>query len=181
MRIAHVAAYERGAPPVEEMHRLRLRMEKELAHERPGRYDLKLGRGGLADIEFAVQYVQMRAGMDTRVRTTETLVALERLRSLGLLRPTVAAVLEEGYRFLRRLEQRTRIVHGTSVSLLDEQAEGLLPLARRMGIRSAPRLDPAHELIARYRDVTEGVRRAYLEVVGADSSTDRDSVAGPTR
>jgi [glutamine synthetase] adenylyltransferase / [glutamine synthetase]-adenylyl-L-tyrosine phosphorylase len=166
IRIAYAAAYERGAPPAEEIHRLRMRMQKELANERSGRYDPKLGRGGLLDIEFAVQYVQMQAGRDPRVRTTETRVALDRLRSLGLLSQGIAAVFEEGYRFLRTLEQRTRIVHGSAVSLLDEQAEGLLPLARRMGIRSAPRQDPAHELIARYRDVTSAVRKAYCEVIG---------------
>ncbi len=167
LRVAHVAAYERGAPSSEDLRRVRRRMEKELAGERAGRFDLKLGHGGIADIEFAVQFLQMRHGTDPRVRTTETGVAIEVLRSLGHLDASVATVLEDGYRFLRRLEQRIRIVHDVSSSLLDEQATGLLPLARRMGIRSAPRIDPAQELIARYRQVTDAVRGAYLEVVGA--------------
>jgi glutamate-ammonia-ligase adenylyltransferase len=166
IRVAHVAAYERGAPPPEELHRLRMRLQRELARERPGRYDLKLGHGGLADIEFAVQYLQMQHGRDPRVRTTETPVALDLLRQLDILRPGVHAIFQEGYRFLRRLEQRIRIVHGSAVSLLDENAEGLMPLARRMGIRSTPRSDPMRELIARYLDVTKAVRRAYLEVIG---------------
>jgi glutamate-ammonia-ligase adenylyltransferase len=170
IRIAHVAAYERGAPPAEELHRLRMRLERELARERPGRYDLKLGRGGLADIEFGVQYLQMRNGFDTRVRTAETSVALEVLRKLDVLGPGVHAIFQEGYRFLRRLEQRIRIVHGTSACLLDENAEGLVPLARRMGIRSTPRSDPSRELIARYRDVTDAVRRAYLEVIAVEDA-----------
>src|SRR5262249_28659174 len=71
-KVAHVAAYERGAPAAAEMHRLRMRMQHELTAERPGRHDLKLGHGGLADIEFAVQYLQMVHGRDVRVRTTET-------------------------------------------------------------------------------------------------------------
>lgn len=171
MRVAHVAAYERGAPPAQEIHRLRLRMEKELARERPGRFDLKLGRGGVADIEFAVQYLQMLHGADIRVRTTETRTAIERLRELGYLDASVAKVFDEGYRFLRRLEQRIRIVHDASASLLDERAEGLLPLARRMGIRSAPRVDPASELIARYRDVVEAVRQAYLSVIESNRAS----------
>lgn len=166
MRIAHIAAYERGAPPATEMHRLRMRMEKELARERPGRHDLKLGRGGLADIEFAVQYLQMKNGADSRVRTTETPVAIRVLEELGHLSAPQAEALREGYSFLRRLEQRIRIVHGTSLSLLEEGAYGLGPLARRMGMRDGPRGTGAEQLIVRYRDVTSSVRRAYLAIIG---------------
>jgi [glutamine synthetase] adenylyltransferase / [glutamine synthetase]-adenylyl-L-tyrosine phosphorylase len=166
LRLAHGAAYERGAPPKADLHRLRMRMEHELGREKPGRHDLKVGHGGLCDIEFAVQYLQMEAGSDVRVRTTETPLAIMTLASLGLLPADLAETFDEGYRFLRRLEQRIRIVHGSSSSLLDEQAVGLLPLARRMGLRDTPRSTAIEELVVRYRDVTERVRRAYLEVIG---------------
>jgi glutamate-ammonia-ligase adenylyltransferase len=165
LRVAHVAAYERGAPPKAELHRLRMRMEHELGRERPGRHDLKVGMGGLSDIEFAVQYLQMEAGRDLRVRTTETQQAITTLAELGLLTAEQAERFDEGYRFLRRLEQRIRVVHGSSSSLLDESAEGLLPLARRMGFRDTPRNTAIEDMVARYRDVTERVRRAYLDVV----------------
>jgi glutamate-ammonia-ligase adenylyltransferase len=165
LRVAHVAAYERGAPPKAELHRLRMRMEQELGRERPGRHDLKVGMGGLCDIEFAVQYLQMESGRDVRVRATETQQAITTLAELGLLRADLAETFDEGYRFLRRLEQRIRVVHGSSSSLLDESAEGLLPLARRMGFRDTPRNTAIEDMVARYRDVTERVRRAYLEVV----------------
>jgi glutamate-ammonia-ligase adenylyltransferase len=165
MKVAHVAAYERGAPPKADVHHIRMRMERELGRERPGRHDLKVGRGGLTDIEFAVQYLQMQHGTDPRVRTPETPLAITTLAELGWLGTDVAETFREGYQFLRRLEQRIRIVHGSSSSLLDEKAEGLLPLARRMGMRDTPRSTAIEELIARYRDVTEAVRRAYLEVM----------------
>jgi glutamate-ammonia-ligase adenylyltransferase len=142
-------------------------MERELGREKPGRHDLKVGRGGLSDIEFAMQYMQMMHGKDPRVRTTETPLAITTLADLGLLRADLAETFREGYQFLRRLEQRIRIVHGSSSSLLDEKAEGLLPLARRMGMRDTPRSTAPEELIARYRDVTESVRSAYLEVMSA--------------
>ncbi len=165
MKVAHVAAYERGAPSKADVLHVRMRMERELGHERPGRHDLKVGRGGLTDIEFAVQYLQMLHGNDPRVRTTETPLAITTLADLGRLGADVAETFRDGYQFLRRLEQRIRIVHGSSSSLLDEKAEGLLPLARRMGMRDTPRATAIEELIARYRDVTEAVRRAYLEVM----------------
>jgi glutamate-ammonia-ligase adenylyltransferase len=171
LRLAHVAAYERGAPPKADLHRLRIRMQHELGRERPGRHDLKVGLGGLCDIEFAVQYLQMAAGRDARVRTTETQQAITTLAELGLLRADLAETFDEGYRFLRRLEQRIRVVHGSSSSLLDESAEGLLPLARRMGFRDTPRSTAIEDMVARYRDVTERVRRAYLDVI-ADAGSD---------
>ena len=167
LRVAHVAAYERDAPPRGEVHRVRMRMERELGRERPGRHDLKVGRGGLSDIEFAVQYLQMVHGAEPRVRTTETPLAITTLAELGFLPTDIAETFREGYRFLRRLQERIRIVHGSSSSLLDETAEGLVPLARRMGMRDTPRATAKEELIVRYRDVTEAVRRAYLEVMTA--------------
>src|SRR5207248_11355961 len=116
LEVAHIAAYQRGAPPKAEVNRIRMRMERELGRERPGRHDLKLGRGGLSDIEFAVQYLQMLHGADPRVRTTETALAIATLAELGHLRPNIAEAFREGYQFLRRLEQRIRIVHGSSSS-----------------------------------------------------------------
>jgi glutamate-ammonia-ligase adenylyltransferase len=168
--VARKAAYERGAPDPERLHHLRTRMQRELGHERldrsPSRYDLKVGRGGIVDIEFATQWLQMRHGHDPRVRTTETEVALSALETCGHLDPALAEALRDGWRFLRRLEQRVRISHGTSVSLLEEGAPGLVTLARRMGMRDGPRARADETLLERYVAVTSDVRTAYLRVLG---------------
>ena len=74
-----------------------------------------------------------------RVRTTETAVALSALEACGCLDASTADVLREGWRFLRRLEQRLRVSHGTSATLLEEGAPGLVTLARRMGLHDGPR------------------------------------------
>jgi glutamate-ammonia-ligase adenylyltransferase len=170
LAVATRAAYERGAPDPLRIHHLRGRMERELGHERldrsPARYDLKVGRGGLVDIEFATQWLQMRHGADSRVRTPETEVAISALETCGYLEAPLAEVFRDGWRFLRRLEQRLRISHGTSVRLLEEGAPGLLILARRMGMRDGPRVRPDHALLERYTAVTEEVRAAYLRVLG---------------
>ena len=68
--------------------------------------------------------------------------------------------------FLRRLEQRIRIVHGASTTVLDAGAAGLSKLARRMGIRGTPAQTEAEALLEAYADVTEQVRETYLEVLG---------------
>jgi glutamate-ammonia-ligase adenylyltransferase len=170
LALAHTAAYKRGAPPPDRVHHLRARMERELAGERRqgsrARYDLKLGRGGLVDVEFAAQWLQMKHGMDVRVRTPETETALGALETCGYLDPALAASLREGYGFLRRIEQRLRILHGASAQLIEEGAPGLPPLARRMGMRDGPQGSAADSLLTRYREVTEDVRATYLAVLG---------------
>jgi glutamate-ammonia-ligase adenylyltransferase len=177
LAFAHEAAYELGAPKAEELDRLRARMERELGGERraeasPGasgarsRYDLKLGRGGLVDVEFAVQWLQMKHGQDRRVRTSETEAALAALETAGYLDPALAAPLRDGYVFLRRLEQRLRVLHGGGAQLLEDGAPGLPPLARRMGLRDQPQRSACDALLARYRAVTEEVRAAYRTVLG---------------
>jgi glutamate-ammonia-ligase adenylyltransferase len=72
----------------------------------------------------------------------------------------------EGLRFLRRLEQRLRIAHGTSVRLVEEGAPGLATLARGMGMRDGPRLRADQALLERYAQVTLEVRAAYRRILG---------------
>lgn len=171
--VASRVAYERGAP--ERLHHLRMRMERELAKEGPERYDVKLGRGGIVDVEFAVQWLQMKHGTDVRVRTTDTESAIAALESCGYLDASAAAVFSEGYAMLRRLEQALRVVHGTSASLIEAGAPGLAALARRMGFRdgaSVPSGTAADALLERYRAVTRDVRAAYLSVIGVTESKD---------
>jgi glutamate-ammonia-ligase adenylyltransferase len=166
LEVAHVAAYERGAPPPIELHHLRTRMEVELGRERPGRFDLKMGRGGLLDVEFATQWLQMRHGGDPRVRTTDTVGALHALHDAGYLERAAFESLRDGYLFLRRLEQRLRVVHGTSTTVVDATASGLAKLARRMGIFGTPDQTEAEAFLEAYADFTDEIRRTYLEVLG---------------
>ena len=170
LRVAHAAAYEMPSDPrtvAEEIHRLRMRMERENSQERRGRYDIKLGKGGLVDVEFAVQLLQLAHGRDPRVRTTETAVAIEALAAAGYLTPDQAETLRDGYAFLRKLEQRIRILHASPAHLLEESAPGLFPLARRVGIRDRRGSEAAAELLERYREVTERVRATYDAIVTA--------------
>ena len=168
--IAHAAAYGRGAPPAERVHHLRTRMERELAASgttTPVRYDLKLGtrrdrrrgvRGAVAADEVTAT---TRASGRPRPRRRS-----RRSRPAATSSRSLAAPLRDGYRFLRRLEQRLRVLHGTSAQLIEEGAPGLAPLARRMGMRDGPRGTASEALLARYQQVTRDVRAAYLAVLG---------------
>ncbi len=169
--LAAKIAYERGAPDPERVHHLRMRMEKELAREGPNRFDVKLGKGGIVDVEFAAQWLQMKHGTDPRVRSTDTEIALSALEACGYLEASTAAVLREGYAMLRRLEQALRVVHGTSASLIEEGAGGVAALARRMGFRDGT-VPASVGLFERHRAVTRDVRAAYLTVLGIPGAKD---------
>jgi glutamate-ammonia-ligase adenylyltransferase len=171
MRVAERAAYDGGAVAAREIHQMRARMERELAHERDHRLDLKTGRGGLLDVEFAVQFLQMRHGSDRSVRTQDTGEALDGLAAGGYLEPLDYDAFREGYRFLRRLEQRIHILRGRGSSVIDTRAPDLRALARRMGYRDVPGSSGVDALLARYRDVTGSVRATYERVLAVGTAS----------
>ncbi|MCA1826365.1 MAG: bifunctional [glutamate--ammonia ligase]-adenylyl-L-tyrosine phosphorylase/[glutamate--ammonia-ligase] adenylyltransferase [Myxococcales bacterium] len=146
-----------------EMLAMRERMEREIADESAGRYNSKLGRGGLVDVEFAAQFLQLVHGAENpRVRQASTPLALDALSDAGVLSPQDHAALSKGYRFLRRLESRLRIVRDRAVDRLPESGKELLRLARRMGYSGAK---AGEELLAEYQKTSEEVRAAFLRVM----------------
>lgn len=152
-----------------EIHRIRLRMEAELAQEDERRRDFKTGRGGLSDVETAVQYLQLRHGAEhadlLRVDTTDAHVA--RLGQIGCLAPEDAAALSRGWSFLTHLSSRLRILDNRSISDLDEERGDLEGLARRLGYESGAREGAARRrLLDDYREITDEVRLSYLRVLG---------------
>ncbi len=146
-----------------EIRRMRERMEAEIGRESLKGKNPKVGRGGIVDVEFAVQFLQLAHGHDVRaIRTPSTPVALRRLRDAGLLRDATYEDLIAGYEFHRRLAMRMRIVHDYSIEYLPEGGRLLAQLARRLGYYGE---DPGARLVADYARVTDAVRRAYDEVV----------------
>jgi glutamate-ammonia-ligase adenylyltransferase len=166
VKLASLAAYAKGPPDVQDLHRLRLRMQQELARERAGHFDLKSGYGGLLDIEFATQWLQMLNGEDIRVHTTNTEDALSKLTEAGYLSGEHFQVFRDGYVFLRQLEQRLFVIFGRGSSAFDMESGNWPRLARRMRLQDSPRAPAAELLRTRYRDVTQAVRMAYLGVLG---------------
>jgi len=175
--VAQKAAYELGAPSPERLHQLRLRMQEELSGERiaKGRYDAKLGLGGIADIEFATQWLQMKFGRDLRIRSAETEEAIARLESFGILDAKRAAIFREGFVFLRRLDQRARVHHGSGGALIERDAPGLAILARRLGMRDGPRTSASTSLLDHYVAITHQVRDAYLSVLEITDSREESA------
>ncbi len=151
------------SPLAAEIRRMRERMESELARETARGKNPKTGRGGLVDVEFAAQFLQLAHGHDQpSVRTESTPVALERLRAAGLLSEGDHETLAAGYEFLRRLELRLRIVHDFTIDHLPESGPPLRQLARRLGYGGP---DPGARFLAEYARVTGAVRAAFERIV----------------
>jgi glutamate-ammonia-ligase adenylyltransferase len=96
--------------------------------------------GGLTDIEYFVQAKQIEAGgRNPNVRTTNTLEAISRLHQYGSLSPTLAEKLALAYRFLRRLIEALRVVHGQAKDLTipPRDSRDFAHLARRLDYDSA--------------------------------------------
>ncbi len=164
-QVVQPLVYMRPLAPgaAEEIHRLRQRMQAEVAGETAGELDPKAGHGGLVDVEFATQYLQLlHGGTVPAVRGTNTLRAVEALQAAGLLTPQDALALRSGYLFHRRVENRLRLVHGRALTKLPTSGPPLALLARRLGHGGN---DPGGAFLAAYRRQAEAVRKVYHRVL----------------
>ena len=142
-----------------DIHAMRLRM----AQTAPGA-NIKLARGGLVDIEFLVQYLQLRHAHALRpLRTVSTLEALGGLLQGRIIAPAKARSLRQAYLFLQTLEARLRMVHNRPSASMDLSQPAAQALARRMGCRPGPQA--ADQLRRRYLRVVARVSRLYDEIM----------------
>ncbi|HSK28000.1 MAG TPA: bifunctional [glutamine synthetase] adenylyltransferase/[glutamine synthetase]-adenylyl-L-tyrosine phosphorylase, partial [Jiangellales bacterium] len=142
---------------VEDVQGMRRRVE---AHIKPGEADrqLKLGPGGLRDVEFAVQLLQLVHGRsDVFLRSPTTLTALEQLSTRGYVGRADAGELDRAYRFLRTLEHRIQLHRLRRTHVVPEAEADLRRLGRSLGMRS----DPVKELTETWRRHAREVRRLH--------------------
>ena len=150
-----------------EISRLRERMELELAKESTKGKNVKLGFGGLADIEFAVQILQLMHGKKfERLRQTNTLAGLQSFVALGMVDQGMAEEFQDSYLFLRNLECVLRIMRETSTNTLPKDNKELVPVARLLGYAGDDAETLADALRADYERHTQQVRKHYRKTIG---------------
>ncbi|HKN48097.1 MAG TPA: hypothetical protein VJ144_09010, partial [Candidatus Polarisedimenticolia bacterium] len=111
------------------------RIDAQISSEGRAETDIKLGRGGIREVEFAVQALQLQhGGRDPWLRQSNTLMALHRLADKGYLPYTEYASLSRAYVFLRNLEHRLELGQDRQTSTLPRDPRELSILARRMGL-----------------------------------------------
>ena len=120
---------------------MKARAESELARKGLTDREIKRGRGGIRDIEFSVQLLQLVHGRtDPALRSATTLDALTEMGSSGYVDPNDARALDVAYRLLRTVEHRLQLVHEQQVHTLPAPKDlaGRDRLARVMGYRDGP-------------------------------------------
>ncbi len=120
--------------------------------------ELKLGPGGLRDVEFAVQLLQLVHGRsDPSLRSATTLTALGELAAGGYVGRADAAALDAAYRFLRLMEHRIQLYKMRRTHLVPDDEAGLRRLARGLGFR----LEPVATLTREWKRHAMEVRRLH--------------------
>jgi glutamate-ammonia-ligase adenylyltransferase len=118
---------------------LKRRIERRAEIDGGDRRNVKTGRGGIRDVEFVIQFLQLLNGSTLpEIRTGNTLEAIARLERAGCLTPQERTLLEDNYSFLRKLEHRLQIMFDLQTHLLPTDRGEMAKLAVRMGF-VAPR------------------------------------------
>jgi len=124
--------------------------------------ELKLGPGGLRDVEFAVQLLQLVHGRaDESLRVQATLPALAALRDGGFVGRDDAISLADAYTFLRTAEHRLQLARLRRTHLVPDDPSALMRLARSLGFRSDARGDPVAVWHAEWALHAREVRRLH--------------------
>lgn len=132
-----------------------------------GPMDVKLGTGGIRDIEFTVQFLQMERGAhDPLLRTPNTLQAIARLRQARALGAADARRLTDAYVFLRNVEHRLQLLYDHQTEKLPATERDIGLLARRLGLADA---DEFRRTLSLH---TSAVREIHLRLFWRDESPD---------
>ncbi len=124
--------------------------------EKKSGFNVKLGRGGIREIEFIAQALQLaHGGRDDWLRVPHTLVSLGRLADRGFITQTERSDLSDAYYFLRSLEHRLQMEHGLQTHTVPENEDSQALVARRMGFAGS------EDFAAALKTHTTNVRNAY--------------------
>ncbi|HEY4309047.1 MAG TPA: bifunctional [glutamate--ammonia ligase]-adenylyl-L-tyrosine phosphorylase/[glutamate--ammonia-ligase] adenylyltransferase [Pirellulales bacterium] len=150
------AAYDQPWQPqfARDIHAMRLRLE-----EGAPPWNLKRGKGGIVDIEFSVQLLQLAHGRrHPSLRVANTLDALAALRAAGVLAAKDADFLSASYRYLRSVEGGLRLMNSRARNTLPQEPLDLAKLAKRQGAADPQALlDQCGHYMAGNRDCFERV------------------------
>ncbi len=135
-----------------------------------GARDVKLGRGGIREIEFAAQVLQIvRGGRQPELLARPTLTALERLTAAGLMDLQTAESLREAYVFLRKLEHRIQYLDDAQTHTVPALASDLTWIAQQMGFASTEAFE---QRLTAHREAVALIFEQWLEQgIGKGSDT----------
>ncbi len=164
---------------INEVKALKRQMEQRATRAGIDERDVKTGRGGIRDIEFTVQFLQLLNGGDLpAVRQRNTLLALEALEIAGCLNPQEMYILADAYRFLRKTEHRLQLLFDWQTHRLPSSVDELQKLALRMGYGAEPRPVEPDEIPVPVSEFT-AQRRSRIDEQPDTSFDTRDLLVEP--
>ena len=148
------------------MRRMKARIEKERIPRRDDpRRHLKLGPGGLSDVEWTVQLLQQRHGArDIALRTPNTMRAVDALQDAAVLEHRDAAWLRDGYHFLSRVRNHLHLMGQRNVDVLPTNGGVLTRLAHGMGFGASGRQEFEEEHLRHVRHVRRVAERVFFDM-----------------
>jgi glutamate-ammonia-ligase adenylyltransferase len=147
---------------IREIRAMKERAEELTERKGIGDRELKRGRGGIRDIEFAVQLLQLVHGRDDEsVRSPTTLDALQELADGGYIERADADRLDRAYRFLRTVEHRLQLYDEQQTHLIPSDEHARVRLARVLGYRDSPERTALERFEAEHRDHQRAVRSIH--------------------
>lgn len=147
-----------------QLRAMKRQIERELGSPERVARDLKLGRGGIRELEFFVQSLTLiYGGRDPRLRTTGTVGAIDRLHEHGYIAARLARQLRDAYMFLRDAEHKLQVVAGLQTHALPADAAAFAALAARMGFGKDA--DAPARLEGRLREHREFAARQFREML----------------
>ena len=166
-----------------EIKAMKRRIEQRTVSAGTAAVEVKTGHGGIRDVEFVVQFLQLLHGGEyPEVRHANTSVALSRLEAVGCLTAEERGIMVDTYRFLRRVEHRLQTMFDRQTHEMPRNLEDQRTLAIRLGYPPAnhweDRTGPAQRFLADYRSKTEK-NRAILNHLLHDAFTDGDGPVDP--
>ena len=157
-----------GEPARAEIHKLKQRIEDQLAQRGRGWGEVKLGQGSIRDIEFVTQYLQLvyhNGNAEIQPHTTNTLKALIDMTATGVLPGDEYRVLADGYVFLRTIEHHLQLMHYRQTHTLPSDDQALTHLARRLGFQGS---GAGAKFTARYQQHSAVIRAVYQRHLADD-------------
>ena len=161
------------------LQNVRLSKQKiDLQRERDEKgFNVKLGRGGIREIEFIAQALQLAfGGSDHWLRTSHTLISLGRLAERALITEREHWQLSDAYQFLRALEHRLQMEHGLQTHAVPIEPERRELVARRMNFSGEQALA---EFEAALNSHTSNVNGVFNRVFGAAANSDEERMPRP--
>ncbi|MBI5809966.1 MAG: bifunctional [glutamate--ammonia ligase]-adenylyl-L-tyrosine phosphorylase/[glutamate--ammonia-ligase] adenylyltransferase, partial [Deltaproteobacteria bacterium] len=156
---------------IEEIKSMKERIDLSLLRRAPDAVDVKLGAGGIREIEFFLQALQLiHGGKDKDVREKNTLKAVEKLRDKGFIKEEDARLLSDGYIFLRSLEHRIQIVDERQSHAIPAKPHELTRLARMMGFADTEAKPAGEQFWDEYRKKTSSVHGIYRTLFYKETS-----------